>query len=347
MKFNRLGRWTSICLTATSLAMSTSVSAQEADLLRVGATARVDWQENAVDSKEIDSNSGFSAKYLMLRLDGSILPGLDYSWRQRLNKMHKDNNFFDATDWIYLSYATDKWKVSGGKEVVAIGGWEYDRNPVNIFDFSVFTGNISCYQLGVSGAYILKGNDTFRAQVVQSPFFTTENRSMYGYNLMWSGTHGIFSPLWSVNLMEYDKGRYISYISLGNRFAVDKWELELDLMNRAADHQTYLFKDCSVVAELAWNPTERWRISGKYSYDVNKSGTGADLCVLNGTELNMAGGAVEFYPLKKKNHSLRLHAACYYAWGHNANTADLMQDKSLFGSVGLTWDMDFLTLKKK
>lgn len=346
MKLKNYGMAALMCLTASNMTIASDSTSKETELLKVSATARVDWQENAVDSKEIDSNSGFTGKYLMLRLDGTILPGLQYSWRQRLNKMHKDANFFDATDWIYLSYTTGDWKVSGGKEVVAIGGWEYDRNPVNIFDFSVFTGNIACYQFGVSGSYTIKGNDTLHAQIVQSPFHTASNRNMYGYNLMWSATHGIFSPLWSANLMEYDKGRYISYISLGNRFKVKDWELELDLMNRAADHQTFFFKDCSVVAELAWMPTSRWRIHGKYSYDVNRSGTDADLCVLNGTELNMAGGGVEFYPLKKDKYSLRLHAACYYSWGHNANTADLMQDKSLFGNVGLTWDMDIFSLKK-
>ncbi len=100
------------------------------------------------------------------------------------------------------------------------------------------------------------------------------------------------------------------------------------------------------MTELGWSPNSRWRVHGKYTYDVNRTRTSADLTVLPGTELNMAGGGLEFYPLLKNKTWLRLHAACYYSWGKNTNTADVMQNKSVFFCAGLTWDMNIFNIKR-
>lgn len=325
------------------------LSAQEIesdDLLKVNVDARIDYQRDWNDWHTVKSNTGFEGRYLNIRIDGSIIPNLTYSWRQRLNKEHSDRSFFDATDWVYLNYDFRGWAFSAGKQIVCIGGYEYDRAPMDLYGCSVFWNNIPCYQIGGSVGYEITKKDRLIFQFCESPFFTSHNRDMYAYNLMWSGNHGIFSGLYSLNLMEYLPGRYISYIALGNQFTFNKFRFQLDLMNRAAGHQAFFFKDCSVMAELSYSPTDRWRIHGKFTYDVNKSGTGADLTVADGTDLKMIGGGVEFFPLKKKKTSLRIHANMYYSWGLNANTADVMHNESAVLSVGVKWDMDILSLKR-
>lgn len=118
-------------------------------------------------------------------------------------------------------------------------------------------------------------------------------------------------------------------------------------MNRAASGQTFMFKDCTVIGEVSYVPNDRWRVHAKMTYDVNRSGTSKDYTVLDGTELTMDGAGVEFYPLRKGRHTLRVHANCYYSWGHNANEADIMQSKTLFVSAGLTWDMNLLNIARK
>lgn len=317
------------------------------DLLNIRADARVDYQRVWGDEGHPERDkSGFEAKFLNFQIDGSIIPGLTYSWRQRIYK--KDiSNFFDATDWIYLNWNYRDWHFAAGKQVVNIGGWEYDRAPINIYQGSVFWNNIACYELGASVGYSITKNDVLTLQAVQSPFHRKDNHDMYAYNLMWTGRHGCFSSLWSANMLEYERGKYISYISLGNKFDFGKVGIELDLMNRAASHQTYFFKDCSIMGEVAYSPTDRWTVRGKYTYDVNKSGTGADYTVKDGTELNMIGAAVEYFPLKKKRTSLRLHGDFFYSWGHNSNSSDTMQDNTMFCSVGLTWDMNIFSLNRK
>lgn len=329
----------------TSTSDITNPKKEQTDLLNITARARVDWQNVWYDGETDDSNSGFEGKYLMLRLDGRITDGLTYSWRQRFNKTILDSSFFDATDWMTVTYETDGFDFSAGKQIVAIGGWEYDRNPVDLYSTGVFWQNVNCYQLGVSVGYQFTPQDHLLFQVNQSMFHTKANRNMYDYNLFWRAQHGLWQPLWSVNLSEYAPGRYINYIALGNRFDYDKAYLEFDLMNRYAHHQAFLLRDCSIIAELGYALTPAWRLHLKYTYDVNNTHNNADLYVLPGTELNMLGGGLEFYPLKKKRTSLRLHANCYGSWGKNTNRADVMQSKTAVLDFGVTWDMNLLNIK--
>lgn len=316
-------------------------------LLSLRAEARFDYQRDWNDWHTVSDNTGFTGKYLNLRADGTLTHGLTYSWRQRFNKPHSDSSFFDATDWLYLNYSFGDWSIAGGKQVVAIGGWEYDRAPIDLYSCSVFWNNIPCYAIGGSLSYSLTGNDRLTVQMCESPFFTKENRDMYGYNLMWTGSHGCYQSLWSVNLLEYTPGHYINYIALGNRFTAGKWRVDIDLMNRSASHQTFLLKDCSVMGEIAYCPGSRWQLHGKVTYDINHSGTDADLCVLNGTELTMAGAGLEYYPILEKKHSLRLHANMYYSWGKNANSDNVMQNRTAIFDLGVKWSMDLLSFTRK
>lgn len=332
---------------AQSGMLSDSARVVTHDYAHLTTDVRVDWQNVWRDGKTENDNSGFEGKYFMFRVDGEIIPGLTYSWRQRLNKQHSDATFFDATDWVYLDYAWKRFSFSAGKEVVAIGGWEYDCYPVNIYSASVFWNNINCFQLGVQAGFRPDRGSQLSLQVVQSPFHTTKDRNLYGYNLFWNGRYGIFHALWSANLMQYAQGRYISYLSLGNRFDIGPVQVELDVMNRAASHQAFFGRDMTLVGQVAWCPNAAWRVHAKYTYDVNHSGTDADLCVLDGTELNMIGGGVEFYPLRRRRTNLRLHANCFYSWGKNANTADIMQRKTTVLDMGITWTMDVFSVKRK
>lgn len=324
------------------------IQADTQQLVNVDVAARFDWQNTSYDGHNDHDATGFRAKYVALRVDGYILPNLSYSWRQRISRPGGGGGFLDPADWLYINWdINDRFSLSGGKEIVAIGGYEYDRPPIDIFQGSLFWNNIGCYEIGMSGKYRFSGRDALTLQVTQSPFSHSGNRDVYSYNLMWSGSHGCWSTLWSANLSETHKGHYLSMLALGNQFKGGPLTLQLDFLNRAAGGQTFLFKDCSVVADLACDITDRWRAFAKYTYDVNRSGTDCDPVVLDGTELNMAGAGVEFFPIKNARHALRVHANCFYAWGHNANEADMMQSKTLVVDLGLTWDMNLFSLKRK
>lgn len=339
-----------VCCAATAFA-------QEEKSVSLKAEARADYQMEKIDGDTEHGNTGFKGKYLNVMLDGRISRSFSYSWRQRLNKQHADQSFWDATDWAYLSYEADEhWSLSAGKQVVGIGGYEYDRAPINLYVCSEFWNNIPCYQFGASVTYRTRsGNDKLMFQVCESPFQSycedniwvgEEEDNLYAYNLMWMGKHGWLSTLYSVNMVEYLPGKYISYIALGHRVEWGKVALELDWMNRAATHQTFLLKDCSVMGELSYEPDSRWKVFGKVTYDVNRTQRVADYCVMPGTELTLFGGGVECFPLKG-SRDIRFHAVCFYTKGHNGNPGGTRLDKQMNFHVGVTWRMDILSLTNK
>ena len=322
------------------------VQAQE-ELLKLQAETRIDYQREYVDGRFIHSNSGFKGKYLNVIISGTIAKQFSYSYRQRLNKAHSDQSFFDATDWLYLTYRPDEhWGLSVGKQVVGIGGYEYDRAPIDLYFCSEYWNNIPCYQMGISADYTFnRKKDKVMFQLCQSPF-RADADDMYSYNLMWYGSHGWFNTIYSVNMIEYQPDKYINYIALGHHLDFGKTALELDFMNRAANHQTYFFKNCSVMGELSYRPSESFNLFGKVTYDVNRTQVKADYCVHPGTELTHVGGGVEFYPLKN-NKNLRLHAFYSYAFGHNGNTEGAIPPEQNILNIGIKWKVDFLSLKNK
>lgn len=61
--------------------------------------------------------------------------------------------------------------------------------------------------------------DLLELQFCQSPCRESDiTMDIYSYNLMWSGKHGVFRPLWSLNFMEYDKGEFLNCLDFGNYF---------------------------------------------------------------------------------------------------------------------------------
>lgn len=306
--------------------------------------ARADYQREYVDGSEVEDNCGFKGKFLNIRMDGKLGNGFSYSYRQRLNKPNKDASFFDATDWINLTYSTGAWSFGGGKQVVAIGGYEYDAAPIDLYFCSEYWHHIPCYQVGVSAAYTIGGgSDKFMVQVCQSPWRANAG-DMYAYNLMWCASYSNFSTLCSVNMMEVYPGKYINYIALGTELQVGECKLRLDLMNRASDEHAFWGKDISVVGEAEWLPNEHLTLFAKATYDVNNTDGSLDLCVLPGTEITRVGAGVEYYPMKNGSKDVRLHANACYTFGKNGNLAGALIDKQTLVDVGLTWRIDLLGL---
>ncbi|MBR5893702.1 MAG: porin [Bacteroidaceae bacterium] len=314
----------------------------QSELTNLRVEARADYQREYVDDKEIEENSGFKGKYLTIRMDGSLGEGFTYSYRQRLNKAHSDQSYFDATDWLTLTYTTGNWSISGGKQVVAIGGYEYDQAPIDVYFASEYWNHIPCYQLGASLTWKNdKGSDSFTAQVTQSPFRANAD-DMYAYNIMWCGSHGRFNTIYSANLIEYLPGKYISYIALGNKFNVGEVTIVADLMNRASGDHTFIGKNITAIGEISWMPTENLNIIAKATYDVNNTNATSDICVAPGTEITRVGAGIEFFPMSNGSKDVRLHANACYTFG---NATGALLDKQSIFDAGITWRINLL--KKK
>ena len=236
--------------------ISTIAMAQETKPVSLQFEARADYQRTDIDGKHIKNESGFKGYIVNIILKGDISPKFSYAFRNRLNGINKDYNFFNSTDWLYLKYKPNKnVAIIAGKYIVLVAGYELLPAPIDCYFLSEFCYNFPCYQWGVVGELATNsGNDVFSAQICQSPYQKVyENKAgkaaeMYAYNVLWNGRHGIWETFWSVNMSEYAPHKFINYISLGNKFHfTNNLQLELDYWNRAASGQGFIGKDCSVI----------------------------------------------------------------------------------------------------
>ena len=316
---------------------SNVATAQENPHVNFRVEARGDFQYEDIAGNTIESNTGFRGKQLNLRLNGNINDSWSYVYRQRMGKPNGDASYFDAVDHINLTYTTGAWSFTGGKQTVAVGGYEYDRAPIDFYFGSEYWYNMACYQWGVGAKYSLD-NEAVILQVVQSPFRSV-NPCMLSYNLMWTGSYGWLDILHSMNMLEYQPGKFVGFIALGHQFNMGDFKLQLDWMNRA-DVEHFGFDDFSLMADLSWSASEKLNVFAKATYDVNKDNA-VDLCVLPGTELTRVGAGVEYFPIKD-SQDVRLHGTYSYAWGKNGNLGGSVWDNHSFVSVGVTWKMSVL-----
>ena len=338
-----------IIMLIMAITLIATKSQAQNNALNLQAETRIDYSGEFFNSDASNGKASFNGRYLNVMLSGTIGDKFSYAYRQRLNKAHADQSFFDATDWLYLTYApSSNWQLSAGKQVVAIGGYEYDRAPIDLYFCSEFWNNIACYQFGVSAAYATNsGNDKILFQVCQSPFRANAD-NMYAYNLMWMGSHKWYQSIWSVNLIEHRHKENIAYLALGNQFTFGDFRLQLDYMLRASSVDV-LFKDYSIMGEASYTIANKVNLFGRLIYDINSTTTRTinDFCVMPNTELVRAGAGVEFYPLPKNNRSIRLHAAYSYTLGQNGNPNGVLQDDHSMFTFGLKWKVDIISVAKK
>ncbi|MBR4064144.1 MAG: porin [Tidjanibacter sp.] len=297
----------------------------------------------ADDGVANDALSKLGADYLNVAISGEITSGLSVTWRQRFNKPITSEKPLNATDLLYLAYQpSDNWSISVGQHTLAIGGWEYDRAPINVYFASEFWNNIACYQLGINASYTNdKQTDTFVAQLSQSPF-DTPTTNLYGAELMWYGSHGIYRSAHSINLYEYRPDKYICYISLGNKLLFRRLTLELDAMCRTAGEGN-LLASTSVMGGLSWAATDRLNILLRATYDRNNATTPPfDYTLHPGTELTQVGGGIEYFPLGTSD--LRLHAIWSAVSGNNTNPDGVLQGGRSAFRFGATWYLPILSL---
>ncbi len=335
-------------LTAVLMIVSIGMRAQDDEILILGLETRLGYQQEYLAGGKVNDNSGFKGKYLNLRVDGNLGKGFSYSFRHRLNRLNSLESFFNATDWIHFTYSIKNWSISAGKQVVGIGGFEYDTPPIDLYFCSEFWNMVPCYQLGASGTYTTADmKDRFMFQFCESPFrrhaSNTSYKEMFAYNLMWYGSHGFYSSIWSVNMSEYLPGKFINYIALGNRFTFKDFTIDLDIVNRAVSAKSFLGKDMSFMGTVQWKPLECLNVFLKCTHDFNNSDETGDWCVTPGTSITRIGGGIEYYPIR----SLRLHLSYCYTDGNNASATGVLLPKQNIIDAGVTWRMNMLNIKRK
>jgi hypothetical protein len=207
---------------------------------------------DAEKAGEQDMTTKFKARQLRLEVRGNITDRIFYRFRHRLNRPTaavKLDNLATATDMLYAGFhIDDKWALTVGKMCQAWGGYEFDLNPMNIYEYSDFIDNMDNFMLGGMITYAPNTNHEFNLQVtdVRNDSFENIYANSTGlkqsnvpltYILNWNGSlfDGVLQTRWGVGLQSEADGYNNTMVMLGTRVALSKFQAFLDYMR--ADEQ--------------------------------------------------------------------------------------------------------------
>ena len=202
----------------------------------------------------------FNMRQLRIEAKGNVNEWLSYRWRQRLNR---PNNGGDNIDNLPTSIDIagigvklgDKFSIFAGKQCAAYGGFEFDANPIEIYEYSDMIEYMSNFMTGINIGYDFMEGQQLNFQVLNS--LNGDFGNMYGfddengdlimpileslnitpsklplvYTLNWNGNFAnIYKTRWSASLMSQAEGKNLYYIALGNELTLGKFNMYLDFM---------------------------------------------------------------------------------------------------------------------
>ena len=203
----------------------------------------------------------FANKQLRIEIKGNLTDKLYYRLRHRLNKATDakgEDNFAKATDIMMVGYNfNDKLSISGGKMCRIWGGFEFDENPMYIYQYSDMVDYMDNFMAGVTVSY--KPIPTQEIAVEISNSYNGKFADEYGdeavvvnndeaqalqksknpltYIINWNGSFfdGKLNTRWAWGLQTQAKGKYSRMLTLGQQLNLPKFQWYFDYMGAFDD----------------------------------------------------------------------------------------------------------------
>ncbi len=256
---------------------------------------------DAVKVENEDLQTVFKARQLRLEFKGKISDKLSYRLLHRLNKSNASkslDNLAAATDLMYITYqVTDKFGVTFGKQFQAWGGFEYDLNPMNVYEYSDFCENMDIAMLGINFGFQLVPKHVLNVQItntrnsVFSDVFDVSkikdgtgivaSNNPLTYILNWNGNllDGVLQTHWAYGIETQAKDKYSKMLTLGTKLNLEKFQVAFDYMRADQDidrlryvsrkdmiYQNTIYN--SFITKLEFQPAEQWNLFAKYMYEI-------------------------------------------------------------------------------
>ena len=292
-----------------------------------------------------DDKVGFRCKQLRLEIKGNLTEHIYYRLRHRLNKASEaagGDNFAKATDDMMVGYRfSDKWEVQAGKMFPYWGGFEYDTNPMYIYQYSDMVDNHDSPKAGFVALYKPVPTQEFVVEVCNArndkletafPGIAAQGvrdaRAPLDYIVNWNGNFANrrLQTRWACGLRTLAKDTYSRHLALGQKLNLPKlqcyvdyyWESadidRLGVITREAAHllpagqkhaENVVYH--TVVTKADWQFATRWNAFAKAAYETASVVKGVAALHNYRKHYSYLAG-VEFYP--DKSQDFRVSLSC-------------------------------------
>jgi hypothetical protein len=195
--------------------------------------------------------SRFRNEQFRLEIRGQVHEKVYFRFRDRYTReqtSESTDNLSRSVDLAYLRFdLSERFSISAGKMCADWGAWEFDWNPIDIYEYSDIVEYADNFLTGVGFSYMPGNRNQFTFQVLdsrtksfeelygQQPNFS-ESKAPLAFVTNWRGVllDGKVKTIWSYSLFNEAQdangnGANMNYIALGNEFVVsDKFNFIYD-----------------------------------------------------------------------------------------------------------------------
>lgn len=189
--------------------------------------------------------SRFVNEQFRLEIKGKVSDKLYFRFRDRYTRdplTQSVDNLSRSTDLAFLRFdPNEKWKIYAGKLCADWGGYEFDANPIDIYEYSDIIEYADNFLTGAGVSFVANKNNEFTFQLLNSRTKTfaelydsipgiTESKFPFAAVINWRGTmfDGKFSAIWSYSIFKEATHQYMNYIALGNQLSLGRFRLQYD-----------------------------------------------------------------------------------------------------------------------
>jgi hypothetical protein len=190
------------------------------------------------------TQSRFRNEQFRLEIRGQVHEKVFFRFRDRYTRAQTSesiDNLSRSVDLAYLRFDINpKFSISAGKMCADWGAWEFDWNPIDIYEYSDIVEYADNFLTGVGASYSPSSNNQFTVQVLDSrtksfdelygaqPNFT-ESEAPLAFVANWRGVlfGGKLKTIWSYSLFNEAQdlegnSANMNYIALGNELNFGK-----------------------------------------------------------------------------------------------------------------------------
>lgn len=200
-------------------------------------------------------STAFTNKQLRLEIKGNIGDHLYYRFRHRLNKGTdaRGDNFAKATDIMMAGWKfNDKLSIQAGKMCQIWGGFEFDENPMYIYQYSDMVDYMDNFMAGLVVSYKPIPSQELAFEVSDAnndnlnmvygvgsnaweqggtrPLEQSKNPLTYIANWNGSFANGMINTRWSWGLQTQARHKYSRMFVLGQQLNLAKFQWYVDYM---------------------------------------------------------------------------------------------------------------------
>lgn len=192
------------------------------------------------------TGSRFMNEQFRLEFRGQVTDRIYFRFRDRYTRAQTSesvDNLSRSTDLAFIRVkATDKLSISLGKMCADWGAFEFDYNPIDVYEYSDIIEYADNFLTGVGLSYQANDKHQFTFQMLDSRTKTfgelygdqpemTESKLPLAFVANWRGAllDGKFNTIWSYAYHnEADNAVGMNYIALGNQLKLGKLTAEYD-----------------------------------------------------------------------------------------------------------------------